>query len=69
LRLARQKLAAALYQVTRVSGARRMPAEQVRALVDAHTERPLLAFLGEAKVNVLQLNLALDARAAPIAAR
>jgi len=33
----------------------------VQALVEQHTEQPLLAVLGEARVNVLQLNLALEA--------
>lgn len=48
-------------QAARVAGARNMPVEKVRELIQAHTEAPSLGFLGEAGVNVLQLNLALDA--------
>jgi K+-transporting ATPase ATPase C chain len=51
---------AALYQVDRVAGARGVPAGQVRALVDAWIELPLLGFIGEARVDVLGLNRALD---------
>ncbi len=52
--------AAAYYQVGRVAKARGLKAEQVKALVDANTERPLLAILGEKQVHVLNLNLALE---------
>ena len=60
--------AAAELQAARVAAARGMPIERVRELVQAHTERPTLGFLGRARVNVLELNLALDeASGAPAA--
>jgi len=51
---------AAEYQVARVARARRVSAASVRAIVAAHTEGSTLMVLGEPRVNVLLLNLALD---------
>lgn len=53
--------AAAAYQLPRVARARHLDPARLQALVDQHTERPLISALGEARVNVLTLNLALDA--------
>ncbi|RYF40391.1 MAG: potassium-transporting ATPase subunit KdpC [Comamonadaceae bacterium] len=53
--------AAAQYQSARVARARGLPVERVQALVAQQTEAPLLGFLGEPRVNVLALNLALEA--------
>jgi K+-transporting ATPase ATPase C chain len=52
--------ASAMLQATRVAAARRIPVERIRALIDAHTEAPTLGFLGRPRINVLELNLALD---------
>jgi potassium-transporting ATPase KdpC subunit len=52
--------AAAYYQAARVARARSLPVGQVDALIAAHEETAFLGVLGERRVNVLELNLALD---------
>lgn len=52
--------AAAFYQAARVARARGLSEEKVRALVSQHIEAPALGVFGKSRVNVLQLNLALN---------
>lgn len=56
--------AAARYQVTRVAKVRHLPVEKLTALIDLHTEDRQWGIFGEPRVNVLNLNLALDAQGA-----
>jgi K+-transporting ATPase ATPase C chain len=58
--------AAALYQVGRVASLRGMSEDDLRKLVEAHVTQRQFGVLGEARVNVLELNMALDA-AHPVA--
>ena len=53
-------VAAARWQAPRIARVRHLPEEQVRALIAQHTEGRQLGVLGEPRVNVLELNLALD---------
>ena len=52
--------AAAEYQLRRVAEARHLPENSVQALIDKHTLKRQFGFLGESRVNVLELNLDLD---------
>jgi potassium-transporting ATPase KdpC subunit len=55
-------LAAALYQAPRIARVRGIGAAAVRALIEQRAERPWLGVIGEPRVNVLRLNLALDGK-------
>ena len=58
--------AAALFQVPRVAAARKLPQDIVRKLVADQTRGRLLGLIGEPHVNVLKLNMALDALSRPV---
>ena len=53
-------VAAANYQAARVARVRNLPASAVQTLIAAHTQSRLLGVIGEPRINVLELNLALD---------
>lgn len=61
--------AAAALQVARVARSRHVEVDAVRALLAKHRDVPALGIFGRARVNVLELNLALDARFGPPAPR
>ncbi|HGA3341112.1 TPA: potassium-transporting ATPase subunit KdpC [Enterobacter roggenkampii] len=54
-------LAAVAWQIPRVAAARQLTVEQVSRLVAEHTQKPLVSFIGMPVVNIVELNLALDA--------
>lgn len=54
--------AGAAFQAARIARVRNMPLSQVQQVIADHTEAPLFGFLGEPRVNVLQVNLGLDGR-------
>ena len=56
-------LAAARYQAARVARVRHLPLSRVQALIDSHAQHRVFGFFGEERVNVLELNLDLDASA------
>ena len=62
-------LAAAYYQAGRIARARHLSLATVRGLIAAHAHHPWLGLLGEPRVNVLELNLALDALKRPAAVK
>ncbi|MGZ8557650.1 MAG: K(+)-transporting ATPase subunit C [Chitinophagaceae bacterium] len=53
--------AGAYIQVKRIAAARNLPEEKIKALVEEHIQKPLAGMLGPSKVNLLKLNIALDA--------
>lgn len=52
---------AARFQTSRVAAARGVSPDQVDSLIERYTDKPVLGIIGESRVNVLELNLALDA--------
>ena len=53
--------AGAAFQAARIARARNLPLSRVQQVIAEHTQAPLFGFLGEPRVNVLQVNLSLDA--------
>ncbi len=53
-------VAAARFQAPRIASVRGLPMDEVMSLIDAHTAEKTLGFLGEPRVNVLELNIALQ---------
>jgi K+-transporting ATPase ATPase C chain len=64
-----ESLAAALYQVPRIARLRNLDPQVLRTLIGAHTQGRWLGLLGEPRVNVLELNLALDSLATQSSSR
>jgi K+-transporting ATPase ATPase C chain len=64
-----ESLAAALYQVPRIARLRSLDPLVLQTLINAHAQGRWLGVLGEPRVNVLELNLALDSLATPSASR
>jgi potassium-transporting ATPase KdpC subunit len=64
-----ESLAAALYQAPRISRLRNLDPQALQALIGAHAQGRWLGLLGEPRVNVLELNLALDSLATPSGSR
>jgi K+-transporting ATPase ATPase C chain len=56
-------------QLPRVAAARHRPVAELQRLLDMHTNLPVLGFIGEARVNVLELNLALDQQPSAVSAK
>ena len=56
------RLAAALFQIPRIAKARRVSKDRLQQIVDENTTSRTWGILGEPRVNVLQLNMSLDAR-------
>ncbi len=56
---------AAAWQIARIAKARDLPVEQVKRLIAENTTQPLIGFMGKPVVNVLLVNMALDALQAP----
>jgi K+-transporting ATPase ATPase C chain len=64
-----ESLAAALYQVPRIARQRNLDPQALQGLIGAHAQGRWLGLLGEPRVNVLELNLALDSLATPARSR